>query len=324
MHMVISAKYSYINGLYAEGDKDSFFDFIVPGFIDIHCHGGGGMYFFDGATAAISAHRKAGTRLQIASLVTEEIETLKNQIEYLKHQDVYGIHLEGPYLSRKYCGAHDPNLLKSPTIAEIKELLAVGEGTIKVITIAPELTGAIESIEYLANKDVVVAIGHSAANARDTRNAIAAGATVVTHFNNAMAKLGSMDSLSQVALETDIFLEQIQDGHHLSKSDALAIASKAADRIVAVTDAMSAAGCGDGEYKIGSLPVTVKSKVAKLTGTETLAGSTLTMLEAFLNYVSLVGFEKAVTYTSLNPAKVLNVSPYAGYIGIKDREVTLL
>lgn len=322
--MNFSAKYSYINGLFAEGDSNSFFDFIVPGFIDIHCHGGGGMYFSNGAPTAIASHRKAGTRVQIASLVTENIETLKSQIEYLKHQDIYGIHLEGPYLSSKYCGAHDPKLLKSPTIVEIKELLAVGDGAIKLITMAPELPGAIESIEYLVNHGVVVAIGHSAANAQDTRNAIKAGATLVTHFNNAMEKLGSTDSLSEVALNSKIYLEQIQDGYHLSKSDSLSVVSRAANRIVAVTDAMSAAGCADGDYQIGSLPVTVKNKVAKLSGTETLAGSTLTMLDAFYNFLSIVGFEQAVSYTSINPAKILNINPYAGYIGIKDREVTFL
>ena len=322
--MKFSAKYSYINGLFAEGDKNSEFDFIVPGFVDIHCHGGGGMYFSDGAPTAIAAHRNAGTRIQIASLVTQEIETLKSQINYLKDQDIYGIHLEGPYLSTKYCGAHDPKLLKPPTISEIKEVLAVGEGAIKLITMAPELPGAIETIEYLTKHGVVVAIGHSAANSQDTRRAIEAGANVVTHFNNGMAKLGSTDSLSQVALQSDIFLEQIQDGHHLSKLDSLTIVSKAANRIVAVTDAMSAAGCGDGDYQIGSLPVTVKNRVAKLSGTETLAGSTLTMLDSFYNYLPLVGFELAVKYTSINPAKVLSVNPYDGYIGIKNREVTFL
>lgn len=324
MPMKCSAKYSFISGLFAKRDEDSDFDFIVPGFIDIHCHGGGGMYFADDAPTAIAAHRKAGTRIQIASLVTQEIRNLKSQIEYLKSQNIYGIHLEGPYLSKVYCGAHDPKLLKFPEISEIRELLAVGEGAIRMVTIAPELPGAIEAIEYLIKRDVVVAIGHSNANASETRIAISAGATVVTHFNNGMAKLGSVDTLSQVALVSDLFLEQIQDGHHLSKSDSFTIASKAANRIVAVTDAMSAAGCKDGNYKIGSLPVTVKDKVAKLTGTETLAGSTLTMLDAFYNFLSLVGFEKAVSYTSLNPAKVLNLNPYSGYIGIKDRKVTHL
>ena len=322
--MNISAKYSYINGLFAKGDDNAEFDFVVPGFVDIHCHGGGGKYFSENAPIAIETHRKAGTCIQLASLVTQGIETLKSQIEYLKHQDIYGIHLEGPYLSTKYCGAHDPKLLKPPTISEIKELLAVGEGSIKFITIAPELPGALEAIKYLANHDVVVAIGHSNANASETRDAISAGAKVVTHFNNGMAKLGSVDSLSQVALESDIYLEQIQDGHHLSKSDSFTIATRASNRLVAVTDAMSAAGYQDGEYEIGSLSVTVHDGAARLKGTSTLAGSTLTMLKAFFNYVEIVGMEQAVKFTSLNPSKILGINPYASYIGIKGSQVTHL
>jgi N-acetylglucosamine-6-phosphate deacetylase len=319
-----AAKYSFINGLLGQGDANSEFDFIVPGFIDIHCHGGGGKYFSEDYQVASKTHRDAGTRVQIASLVTQEVSTLKSQIEYLKDSGIFGIHLEGPYLSSKYCGAHDVNLLKSPTLAEVKELLAIGAGSIKIITIAPELPGAIEVIKYLSDQGVLAAIGHSDASYQDAANAIAAGAKLVTHFNNAMAKIGSEDSLSKAAMDSDIYLELIQDGHHVSKTDSLSILSKASARIVAVTDAMSAAGCGDGQYQIGSLPVTVEDKVAKLSGTNTLAGSTLTMLDSFLNFNQLIGFEQAVRYTSLNPAKLLNVNPYDSYIAIKGREVTFL
>ena len=322
--MAISAKYSYINGLFAQGNANSEYDYMVPGFIDIHCHGGGGKYFSDGADTAITTHKSSGTRIQIASLVTQELNTLKAQIESLKDQEIFGIHLEGPYISKKYCGAHDPNLLRTPDIAEIKELLSVGEGAIKMVTIAPELPGAIPVIDFLTSNGVIVAIGHSDANATDTLSAIKAGATVVTHFNNAMAKLGSSDSLSEIALQNDLFLELILDGHHVKNADVFSILSKAPNRIVAVTDAMSAAGCADGEYKIGALDVIVSNSVAKLSGTNTLAGSTLTMLDTFLNFKKIIGFEQAVRYTSLNPAKILGVNPYAGYIAIKGREVTYL
>ena len=322
--MAISAKYSYINGLFAQGDANSEYDYIVPGFIDIHCHGGGGKYFSDGAESAIATHKNSGTRIQISSLVTQGLETLRTQILSLKNQDIFGIHLEGPYISKKYCGAHDPELLRTPDIAEIKELIAIGEGSIKMVTIAPELPGAISVIDFLTSHGVVVAIGHSDAKASDTVAAINAGATVVTHFNNAMAKIGSSDSLSEIALKKDLFLELILDGHHVKSADVFSILSKAPNRIVAVTDAMSAAGCADGQFKIGSLDVTVSNSVAKLSGTNTLAGSTLTMLDAFLNFNNIIGFEQAVRYTSLNPAKVLGVNPYEGYIAIKGREVTYL
>lgn len=322
--MNLSAKYSYINGLFAKGDENSEFDFLVPGFVDIHCHGGGGYYFSENASVARELHKKSGTTTQIASLVSQEIPKLIKQIEYLKDQDVFGIHLEGPYLSKSYCGAHDPALLKPPSVKEISELLSAGEGKIKMITMAPELDSAIDSIEYLVERGVIVAIGHSAANSQYALKAIRAGASVVTHFNNGMAKMGSVDSLSKIALESDLFLELIQDGHHVSKSDSLSVISKAPNRIVAVTDAMSAAGCADGNYQIGALDVTVKNSVARLASNGSLAGSTLTMLDAFLNFVDLAGFQQAVRYTSLNPAKILGVNPYSKYIAIKDRQVVTL
>jgi N-acetylglucosamine-6-phosphate deacetylase len=139
-----------------------------------------------------------------------------------------------------------------------------------------------------------------------------------------MSKLGTLDSLSELALESDLFLELIQDGHHVSKQDSLSIIQKAPRRIIAVTDAMSAAGCHDGGYSIGSLPVEVKDGVARLKGSQTLAGSTLTMVDSFINYLNLVGFESAVEFTSLNPAKLLGIDPPKSYIGIKDGLVTHL
>ena len=324
MHMKFTAKESFVNGLFAKGNSDSQFDFIIPGFVDIHCHGGGGKYFSEDFNVARNAHRDHGTVVQIASLVTAPINDLIDQINVLKSaRGIYGIHLEGPYLSTKYCGAHDPGLLKTPTISEVKQLINAGEGAIKMITIAPELPGAIEVIEYLTSNNVVVAIGHSDADAAATKEAITAGATVVTHLNNGMAKIGTSNTLSEFALQSDLFLELIQDGIHVSSEHTLQ-AIHSSKKIVAVTDAMSAAGCSDGEYKIGQLPVTVNNGVAILTGTKTLAGSTLTMLQSFTNFVKLVGFESAVNFAIINPCKVLGIELPKEYIGIKDEKVVYL
>ena len=323
--MAHTARHMFINGIASTGAEDSDFDFIVPGFIDIHCHGGGGKYFSESADVAANVHRLNGTVVQIASLVSESIPTLIAQIKTLKDNDqIFGIHLEGPYLSQRFCGAHDPSLLKAPALTEVKELISIGEGKIKMVTIAPELEGALEAIEYLVTNNVVVSLGHSNANAKETKDAILAGATAVTHINNGMSKLGTLDSLSEIALESDLFLELIQDGHHVSKEDSLSIIQKAPHRIIAVTDAMSAAGCHDGGYAIGSLPVDVKDGVARLKGSQTLAGSTLTMVDSFINYFNLVGFESAVEFTSLNPAKLLGIDPPKSHIGIKDGLVTHL
>ena len=320
--MRTTAKHSFIDGVALHGESDAEFDFLIPAFVDIHCHGGGGKYFSESAEIARETHYKHGTRIQLASLVTADIEVLIKQIEYLKNKEIFGIHLEGPYLSKKFCGAHDPNLLKAPEISELQKLIDAGGGAVKMVTIAPELPNAIEAIKYLVSQHVIVAIGHSDASAEDTQKAITAGAKVVTHFNNAMSKMPNKGSLSEVALGSELFLELIEDGHHVSNSDSLAIIESAPNRIIAITDAMSAAGASDGDYKIGNLDVTVKSGVAKLNGTGALAGSTLTMLDAFHNFHEIAGFEKAVQYTSLNPAKLLNIDPYGGYIGIKGRKVT--
>lgn len=321
MHMKWSAKDSYIDGRFAAGDANSDFDYLIPGFVDIHCHGGGGKYFSEDFKIARNTHFDYGTVIQLASLVTAPIEKIIEQIQILKDAPgIFGIHLEGPYLSKKYCGAHDPNFLRTPTVSEAEDLLNVGQGAIKMITIAPELPGAIEVIKYLVANNVVVAIGHSDADIFDTKEAIKAGATVVTHMNNGMAKIGSADTLSEYALKSDLYLELIQDGVHVSNDHSLQII-ESSNRIVAITDAMSAAGCIDGQYQIGELPVTVKNSVAKLSGTDTLAGSTLTMLHAFLNFVELVGFEHAVNYCILNPCKVLGIDIPTQYIGIKDQKV---
>lgn len=320
--MDASARHSFINGKIQIGADNAQFDYIVPAFIDIHCHGGGGKYFSENAEIARDTHFKNGTKTQIASLVTADIETLIKQIKYLKNKDIFGIHLEGPYLSTKYCGAHDAKLLKEPKISELERLIDVGDGAIKMVTIAPELPNAIEAIKYLVDQNVIVSIGHSDASADDTYRAINAGAKAVTHFNNAMSKIPMKGSLSEAAMNSDLFLELIEDGYHVSKADSLEIIEKAPNRIIAVTDSMSAAGASDGDYTIGNLAVKVFNGVARLKSTGSLAGSTLTMLDAFMNFYELVGFEKAVQYTSLNPAKLLDVDPYSGYIGIKGRAVT--
>lgn len=322
--MRFTARKSFIDGVMGDSDENSDFDFIVPAFIDIHCHGGGGKYFSENVEVARDAHFKNGTGTQLASLVTQDIDTLISQINSIKNSDIFGIHLEGPYLSQKFCGAHDPKLLRTPEINEIEALLTAGDGKIKMITIAPELPNAIKAIEYLVANKVIVAIGHSDANAEMTKMAIQAGAKVVTHFNNGMAKIPAVDSLSEITLNSDLYLELILDGVHLSKDLAVEIMNAAPDRIVAITDAMSAAGSHDGDYKIGNLEVTVKDRIARLKNSDALAGSTLTMLDVFLNLIEWTDFEKAVQFTSLNAAKLLSINPFDSYIGIKNGIVTFI
>ena len=293
---------------------------LIPGFVDIHCHGGGGKYF-GGLTDSqieqvISTHRAGGTVAGLASLVTEPIPNLIAQIKRLvpfaQRGEIAGIHLEGPYLSHARCGAHDPNLLRTPTIAEVQTLLDAGQGFIKMITIAPELDGALEVIEHLSKSGVIAAIGHSQSDAATALAAIDRGASVVTHFNNAMPKVvdgpGTMNSA--VLSELRVSLELILDGEHITTSVVREIFEAAPNRIVMITDAMSAAGSTDGTYKIVNLEVSVKDGVARLASNGTLAGSTLTMAKAFNHALNEIGISitEAVHAASTLPALILGRS----------------
>lgn len=291
---------------------------LIPGFVDIHSHGGGGFYFSDSdpehVELAIARHRQGGTTSQIASLVTADIPTLKNQISsllpFIDSGALAGIHLEGPYLSALKCGAHDPGLLRMPTLDEVKSLIEVGQGAISMVTIAPELDGAIEAIKWLTSKGVIAAIGHSDANAEITQKAIEAGAQVVTHFTNAMSKDLSGESMATFALNnSSIALELINDEVHVSEDVIKTIIDNALQRTILITDAMSAAGALDGMYSIGGLDVEVKDSVARLVSNGSLAGSTLTMEQAFLNFIKKDGISliNAVHAASTLPAKLLKL-----------------
>lgn len=293
---------------------------LIPGFVDIHCHGGGGKYFSSLTDAEISqviaTHRAGGTVAGLASLVTEPIPNLLEQIKRLvpfaQRGEIAGIHLEGPYLSHARCGAHDPTLLRTPTIVEVQTLLDAGQGFIKMITIAPELDGALEVIEYLSKCGVIAAIGHSQSDANTAEAAIDRGASVVTHFNNAMPKVvdGPGTMSSAVISDLRVSLELILDGEHVSTAIVRDVFTAAPNRIVMVTDAMSAAGSVDGNYRIAELEVIVKESVARLASNGSLAGSTLTMAKAFNHALNEIGISitEAVHAASTLPALILGRS----------------
>jgi len=286
-------------------------------YVDLHCHGGAGFYFSDpnprNIQSAINFHKNHGTSQLLASLVTEKIDDLETQIRRLvpfyNSGAIAGIHLEGPYLARARCGAHNPNFLKSPTISEIQRLIEVGEGAIKMITIAPELENALEVISYLASKKIIAAIGHSDGSYADALKAVDAGAALVTHFSNGMSKLKDGERTFATALlyKTSIPLELIMDGHHVSREDTASIASVAGDRMVFVTDAMAAAGQPDGQYSIGDLDVVVTESVARLKSNGALAGSTLTTQRAVDKARDFKISEEVIRNAAISlPTKLLN------------------
>jgi N-acetylglucosamine-6-phosphate deacetylase len=300
-------------------DAVSFEGMVLPGFIDTHCHGGGGYFFSNAEREKIESiaefHLKHGTTTLFASLVTEDEETLLAQVtrlgSFLPLSTIAGIHLEGPWLSTQFNGAHDPSLLRAPDSTEVIKLVKASNGYLTSVTVAPELNNAMETIALLESLGVTVALGHTDANSEETVAAINAGAKVVTHFYSCMRPISHR--VSTLALEAlynqNIYLEFILDGSHIQKNAIQLLLDVAKERLVAVTDAISAAGMPDGELTLGNVSVTVKDGVAKLAGSDLLAGSTLTMDRAykFLMDNFKVTAVEAVAYFSGNPAKIYNL-----------------
>ena len=316
---------------------------LIPGFVDIHSHGGAGFYFSDlspeNVAAARNTHLSHGTTTHIASLVTEPIGVLEEQILRLVpmvNAGVFeGIHLEGPYLSHARCGAHEPSLLRSPSIDELSALLDAGQGAITMITLAPELDGGIEAVEYLTSRGITVALGHSQADAATTKAAFAAGAKLITHFSNGMPKPSAgASTIAEASLaQKKIPLEMIIDGVHVTDEILREVLASGEHRTILITDSMSAAGGADGSYSIGSLDVVVLDGVARLTSNHSLAGSTLTMDKAFVNFLTFNNnIVDCVFAASTLPAKTLGlhavgeiaVGKKAHVLEYKDSEIVVV
>ncbi len=262
---------------------------VIPGFVDIHCHGGGG---FDSSIdpRGPEFHLKHGTTTIMASFVSEPITSILEKLEKLSFaKNVVGVHLEGPYISHAHCGAHKPEYLTTPTKDDLEKIVATKK--VRHITIAPEIDGALEAISYLSAHGVTVAIGHSAANAEIVNQAVANGAKLVTHLYNGMKKdYSDKNLLSGVALNNNsLGLEVILDGVHVPFNVIKDFIGAANSRLIGITDAAPFAGLNDGEYKLGELPVTVVDGVARLKEGGALAGSTLTMDVAFATAVNDFG-----------------------------------
>jgi N-acetylglucosamine-6-phosphate deacetylase len=303
---------------------------VVPGFVDTHLHGGGGANFSTASAAetatAAALHRGHGTTTVIASLVTAGPDELLRQVTELADDVraglIDGIHLEGPWLSTTRCGAHQPSLMRDPDPAEIDRVLGAGGGTIRMVTIAPERDGALAAIKQIVDAGVVAAVGHTEATYEQTRAAIAAGASVGTHLFNAMRPIDRREPGPIVALLEDdrVTVELITDGVHIDPAIYRHVTRSAGpDRVSLITDAMAAAGMADGEYWLGPLEVTVADGVARVAGTQTIAGGTATMDRAFRFAVNHSGLphDEALTaaarQSSINPARALGL-PCAGLV----------
>lgn len=260
---------------------------LVPGFIDLHGHGGSGHGYDggdgEGIASALDLHRRHGTTRSVLSLVAAPVEqlvaTLRAVRRAMDHDPlILGAHLEGPFLSPLAAGAHEPTFLRAPDPRSLDTLLTAGDGIVRQMTIAPELPGATAAISRLASHGVVAAVGHTRATYDEARAAFDAGARLLTHAYNAMPGLHHRDPgpLAAAIADDRVTLELILDGHHVVPAAADVLLRAAPGRVALITDAMAAAGVGDGCYELGALAVTVAGGVARLTGTDTIAGSTLT------------------------------------------------
>jgi N-acetylglucosamine-6-phosphate deacetylase len=297
---------------------------LTPGLIDIHNHGGARATYGEGSDAIRTAtwlHRRHGITRQLLSLVTAAPEDLIAQIqvaaaETRRDPTILGIHLEGPFLSREYCGAHDPALLRDPDLNLVEQLLDAADGTLRQVTMAPERTNFAKAAAMFADAGVVIAAGHTAATYEQARASVEEGATLLTHAFNGMPGVHHRAPGPVLAFVADpsVWLEAINDGVHVRPEVIRMLWQLAPGRVALVSDAMAAAGAGDGRYHLGNLDVEVVDGVARVIGGTSIAGSTLT-LDAAVGYaVQTVGLEPltVVEAATIIPARILGVDDRFG------------
>ena len=307
---------------------------VLPGFVDMHVHGGGGASFTAGsagdARQAVEFHRGHGTTSIVASLVTAPLAELESRAAMLAglaaEGVIAGLHLEGPFLSAARCGAQDPRHMIAPDVAVFERLRAAGAGHLKVITIAPELPGATEVTKAAARAGLTVAVGHTDAAAAVASAAVDAGATHATHLFNGMRPLHHREPGAAGALidRDEVTCEVIADGVHLHDTIVrLTARAIGPGRLVLITDAMAAAGMPDGSYRLGSMRVDVAGGVARLADVKqrapgagrpgAIAGSTATMATVFRRAVAAgLPVPDAAAAASTTPARVLGLDDRIG------------
>jgi N-acetylglucosamine-6-phosphate deacetylase len=300
--------------------------FVLPGFIDLHMHGGGGAQITTDDPAeirrAVAFHRRHGTTRTLASLVTDRLDRMIAAVTVLAgliragEPGIAGIHLEGPFLNPAKRGSHHHEHLLAPDPAALRQLLAAGQGHIRVVTLAPELPGGMALLDEIVRAGVIAAVGHTDATYGQARDAFAGGARLATHLFNAMRPFHHRDPGPAGAALADpgVTCEIINDGVHVhGEAVRVALAAAGADRIAFVTDATPAAGMTSGDYLLGPVPVTAAGGTVRLAD-GTLAGSTLTMDAAVRHGVRELGLPLAdvATAAATTPARLLGIADRTG------------
>jgi len=296
---------------------------LTAGFVDIHGHGGAGAAYDDGADAIRTGralHREHGTTRAVVSLVTGTIDGMSEAVAAIadlmqSDHDILGSHLEGPFLDPGHHGAHEPSLLRAPVDDDVRRLLRAGRGTVRQVTIAPELPGGLEAIRQIVGAGAAAAVGHTDADAEMATAAFDAGASILTHAFNAMPGIHHRAPGPVLAAAADrrVVLEAIADDVHLHPHVVKLLFDSAPGRVALVTDAMAAAGSADGHYDLGAVSVTVENGVARADDTGAIAGSTLTQDVALARAVAAgVPLADAVRALTETPARAVGVGDRVG------------
>jgi N-acetylglucosamine-6-phosphate deacetylase len=303
---------------------------LIPGFIDVHIHGGGGRDVMEGTREAVevisAVLAKHGTTSFLATTVTASpiatiraVESLgKLMAEGTTGAKILGVHLEGPFISEKKRGVHPLEHIRKPSIRIFDELLKISGNHIKLITLAPEVEGGLELVQNARSKGVLVSIGHSNATFQEAMLAINAGASHATHTYNAMREFNHRDPgiLGAVLTDTRVWAEVIADGAHVDPAAVnILLKCKGGRNILLITDAISAADMPDGQYQLGSFVVKVSKGICRSPEGQ-LAGSTLTQDRALRNIIRWSGLslEEAIYMTTQNPARAIGVAGQKGTV----------
>lgn len=329
-----------IAGVYKQDEKkppagadviDAQGSWLLPGFIDVHVHGGYGADFMDAKASSLETitrfHSSMGTTSIVATTMTATREAISDVLESvhsyrssdMPYAQVVGVHLEGPFINPDKVGAQNPKYVVLPQIEWMKAWYELYPGLVKILSLAPEREGALEMIAWCRDHGIAASAAHTDSTYDDIQAAVQHGLSHSVHMYNAMKPLHHREPGTVGAILTTeaVSAEIIADGIHVHPACIkLLAAMKQKQNLLLITDAISAAGLDDGSYQLGGLDVTVKDGVARLKDGDSLAGSTLTMIRGFRYLVEQVGLsvEEVSRYASGNPAKLLGISETTGSI----------
>jgi N-acetylglucosamine-6-phosphate deacetylase len=318
---------------YAAGDK-----IVVPGFVDIHVHGAGGHDVMEGNARALdritSTLARHGTTSIVATTVTAPVEvtchSLQGIARYIRSHEnpagpprlaaeILGMHLEGPFISKARRGVHPPDAIARPSAEILDQFRKAADNLVRILTIAPELPGALELIQFAAEEGLVIALGHTDADYEQTRAAIRAGARHAVHFFNAMRPFTHRDPgiIGAVLTDQDVTAEVIADGVHVAGAAIqVLIGTKGFDTVMLASDCTAATGMTNGNYRLGTFEMTLKNGVC-LSSDGKLAGSTVTLDRALEFIVGLgVPLLEAVRMATILPARRLGLAGRKGIIAV--------